>query len=275
MMNNKLELNVNECFRLLDESFNRVKYFSCITDNLSATVLPQTWQITNASGFIYDIPEISKNDVGNFVEGYKYFMQRYLVRDCIESFALCLDSLFFIFLLNGKRLHSNQVLYEALSTEEKAALKAFERNGISYKVQELEKKFNLKLPEDHHKGLSSLKDIRHCLSHSNGIVRHIDGKEDKEGSRLFQWSVFSIFAVGIQSGKRFKIELHKAFEEEVNICAKLGNQSKSFKVGEHLSFTSSETYEIALSLHYVALEYLKQVGESSGSSTAQTIDENV
>lgn len=268
----KLELRVEESFNLFAQSFNRVKYFSCIADNLNAENLPKAWVIQNPSGLSYKLDVPSKDKEEYLIDGYKHFMQRYLVRDCIESFALCLDNLFFMLLLHGKQAQSNQPLYNCLSEEEKNILKMFQNTGISSrdgKVQILKQRFKLELPKAHNKVISGLKDIRNCLSHNNGIVRNTDGKKDGNNKRQFHWTIFTVFAVGTKSGKRFEIKFDQPFEEEVNICGKidLGNKSKSFTIGKSLFFNSVETYEIAWSLQLVAQEYLKIISESLHSSS--------
>lgn len=257
----KIKLSTNECFKLFDHSFNRIKYFSCIMDNLSVTTLPDDWKIKKESSFDYAIQKPDDKQKEKLVDGCRHFMQCYLVRDCIESFALCLDRLFLVLLLHGKRILPNQTLYNSLSKEDKKSLKTFEKVGLSGKVQQLKNIFKLELPEEHNRIIVDLKDIRNCLAHSNGIVRDRDGKENGKEYRKFHWATFSVFAVGIKSGKEFKIELNKPFGEEANICAKLNikDNFKSFKIGEMLSFSSSETYDIAWSLQLVAGKYLEEL----------------
>ncbi len=265
----KLELRINKCFTLFDQSFNRVKYFSCITDNISAAVFPKEWEIQNASGLRYKIGEVPQDKEAYLIDGYKHFMQCYLVRDCIESFALSLDNMFFCLLLNGKQVRTDQTLHGCLSNDEKAALETFQKAGISSKegkAQILKQRFRLELSKDHHKIVSSLKDIRNCLAHTNGIVRETDGKKSERGKREFHWTVFSVFAVGTQSGKRHKIKFNEPFGEEVNVCAQLENVCKSYEIGKPLFFTSGETYEIAWSLQLISQEYLRQINEQLKSA---------
>lgn len=260
----KINLPINECFKLFKQSFNRIKYFSCIMDNLSATALPDTWEIKNESGIIYGIQEPDDKLKELLIHSCGHFMQRYLVRDSIESFASCLDKLFFILLLRGKKILSNQTFYNLLSDEEKKHFKKFEKVGLSGKegkIQQLKSMFNLELPEEYNRIIVDLRDIRNCLAHSNGVVRNCDGKKDSKEKRKFHWATFSIFGIGVKSGKKFEIEFNKPFEEEANICGKLDlkDNFKSFKIGERLSFSSSETYEIAWSLQLVADKYLKEI----------------
>lgn len=264
MEGKKIELSIDESFTMFNQSCGRVKYFSCITDNLNTTVLPKEWSIKNASGLAYQIGDLPKNKEDYIINAYKHFMQRYLVRDCIESFALSLDNMFFCLLLIGKQIQAGQTLHCCLLDEEKAIFERFQKAGISSKegkVQILEKKFNLKLNKDQHKVLSSLKDIRNCLAHTNGIVRATDGRKDKPDQRKFHWAVFSIFGVGIESGKKIEIEIGKTFDEAVNVCMKLENISRSYQIGKPVFFNSSETFEIAWSLQLVAQEYFKQINE--------------
>lgn len=264
MGNDKIELPIENCFKLFEQSFNRVKYFSCITDNMDISDLPDDWTIKNETGLSYSIKEPESDRKEYLVEGYKHFVQCYLVRDCIETFALCLDNLFFILLLHGKTAPSNQTLYGSLSDEDKKLWGDFRNKGLygkDGKIRLLKKQFNLELSDPYKKIISGLKDLRDCLTHNNGIVNDRYGEQVNEGVRKFHWATITIFGIGVKSGKINKIEIGKQLKEETNVCIKLDTQdhSKPFKIGEQLSFSSTETYEIAWSLQLVAQEYLREI----------------
>lgn len=264
MKNNRINLSANECFKPFDRSFNRVKYFSCITDNLDVSHIPDDWTIKNETGLSYAVNEPEEKKKEYLIKSYKHFIQCYLVRDCIESFALCLDKLFFVLLLIGKTVPSDQTLYGSLSDENKELLKTFKNKGLygrDGKIKLLKRHFNLELSEPYKKIISDLKDIRDCLSHGNGIVSDRYGKQDEQGDQKFHWATLTIFGVGVKSGERVKIEIGKPPKEETDIYIKPDTRDhfKSFKAGEMLSFSSAETYEIALSLQLVAQEYLKKI----------------
>ncbi len=255
MPNEKISLSLEKCFKPFDQGFNRVKYFSCITDSLDAEALPDEWVIKTESGISYGMTE--PNNKAFLADGFKHFIKRYLVRDCIESFALCLDELFFFLLLHGKTVASGKSLHDALSDEEKERQVAFENAGLYGKIDKLDSQFNLKLSSDHKRAITSLKDIRNCFAHSNGVVRAGDGRKDGKEKRKFSWMVASVFGIGIQSGERQTIELNRQLSEEIHVGVEIKQQFKSFKKGEALSFSSAEAYEIAWSLHLAAAEYLK------------------
>lgn len=266
-MNKKIPLPIENCFKAYDQSFNRVQYFSVITDNLTTAVFPDKWVIKNKSGLDFAMKEVNDDKKEYMLDGYKHFIQSYLLRDCIESFAICLDKLFLFLLLNGKEIKLDQIIFESLSEDEKKLLKNFEKIGLyskEGKLQILKSKFNLTLSEDYNIIISSLKGIRNCFAHGNGFVRKIDGKEDGE-KRKFHWATFSIFGIGTTSGKKVEIEIGKRLEEEINICGKIDTKDhyKSFEVGEQLSFSSTETYEMAWSLKLVASEYIKQISQNN------------
>ncbi len=48
------------------------------------------------------------------------------------------------------------------------------------KIDKLDSKFSLKLPRVQKQLINSLKDIRNCLAHSNGVVRAMDGQRDEK-----------------------------------------------------------------------------------------------
>ncbi len=258
----KVNLNVNKCFTQLSQAFNRVQYFSCIIDNLKVEALPDEWKITNTKKISFNVQKPSDDKKENLVKGCKYFVQRYLVRDVIESFALSLDQLFFILFLHGKKeVPSNTTLFDCLSDKEKELQREFEEAGLFGKIEKLHSQHQLKLPSDYKQVINSLKDIRNCLAHSNGIVRPMDGQRDGKEKRKFTWMILSIFSIGTETGKKKELEFNKLLEETVNIGAEIQHYSKSFKVGDHLSFSPAETYEIGWSLDYVAKEYLKEMAK--------------
>lgn len=269
MTHHKMELSINDCFKAFDISFNRLKYFTCITDNLGVESLPCGWSITNKDGMSYQVPAPEEDKREYIISGYKHFIQRYLVRDCIESFALCLDELFLVLLLSGKTVPSNFTLIECLNEEEKLALDKFRDHGLDGKdgkIRILKDRFNLELPTPYKKIISSLKDIRDCLTHNNGIVTRRHGHSGKNNSRKFHWATFSVFLVGTKSGRKSKLIFNKPLREESNINIKLDiqNHSKTFMIGEQLSFSSDESYEIAWSLQLAAQEYFKTINQSMG-----------
>jgi hypothetical protein len=266
MTNPQIILSPNKCFKAFDQSFNRIKYFSCIADNISESSFPTEWFIqNNPTGLSYGMKKPTEDNYLMLVNGFKYYMQRYLTRDCIENFSLCLDELFFILLANDKTIPHGKKLLECLSEEELKLFTKFNKVlGLEKKVELLEKHFNISILPDHKKIITSLKDIRNCLSHNNGIVRETDGEEDPTDNqkRKFHWAVFKFFTVG-KSGTQFSIEFGKPLPEESEICMKqeLQNHYKSFQIYHPLSFSSADTYEIALSLQLIALRYLDGVSK--------------
>lgn len=260
----KVELPVESCFKLFDQSFNRIKRFSKIGECLSVYNLPSDWGIKNDSGLTYSVEPLPEDKKAYVLDGFRHFLQCYLVRDCIESFMLCLDSLYLLLSLNGKQIKSNQTLLEALTKDEKENYEKFTFSGLSVKdgkIKKLEERFNLRLSKENKLIISSLKDVRDCLTHGNGIVQEKYGNSAKCGKRKFSWKTFHIFAEGISSKKKHKIELGKSFSEEVNLCLQIKECSKDFNIGEQLSFTSYETYEIAWSLQEIARGYLNIVSQ--------------
>jgi arsenate reductase len=258
-----IPLSINNCFKILDQSFNRIKYFSCIVDSLDSSCLPSEWVIKQKNSISYTFTEPQgENEKQRILEGLRHFMQCYLVRDCIESFAIALDKLFHLLLVDGKKIHSQQTLDDVLSKDEKELLKKFKNEGLSSKegkIQLLHQHFCLDLLPDQKAIITSLKDIRNCFAHGNGIVRKTDGKKDTENKRKFCWKTVSVFAVGSESGKRYSVEFNQPFPEAGNICMQIVDHCKLFKIGEQMTFSSVETYEIALSLHLIAHRYISEI----------------
>lgn len=258
-----IQFSINSCFKTFDQSFNRVKYFSCIVDNLDFSSFPTEWGIKQENGVTYAVKEPEgDNEKQCLLDGLRHFMQCYLVRDCIESFAVVLDKLFLLFLIEGKKIHAQQTLYDVLSEDERSLLKKFENAGLSSqdgKIQLLHNHFGLELLSDQKAIVTSLKELRNCFAHGNGFVRRTDGKKDGAENRKFCWKTISIFAVGAESGERYPIEFNKLFPEAGNICMQIMDHSKSFRIGQQMRFSSLETYEIAQSLQFIALRYIEEI----------------
>ncbi len=267
---NQFQLPVQECFKAFEQSFNRIKYFLCIVDSLNYESFPADWQIKHKNSLTYAVdPPKEEKHKQNILEGLKHFTRCYLVRDVIESFAVSIDSLVLILLVNRKRIRKGQSLHDVLSKEEKELLKNFESAGLSSqngKIQLLKTHFQLSLPSDQAKVVTSLKDIRNCFAHGNGFVRPTDGKRGGKNRRKFHWKTTSIFAVGIKSGKKYPIELNEPLPEESNICVQIEDHNKSFNIGEQMQFFSYEVYEIAFSLQQVALSLISELNNKLSKS---------
>ncbi len=257
---NELSIPIEDCFKPYDESFSRVQYFLCIADNLDTQNLPSQWSIPNSSGITYNINTPKDDGERNYiVQGYKHFIRCYLVRDCIESFALCLDNLFWVLLLNGKRLMSHQTLLEALSQDEVRSLNFFKNKGLSDKLPLLDKYFNIKLKYDYCDIVLGLRDIRNCFSHSNGFVRATDGKETDNAQRYFSWKAMHLFALGSETGKEYPVKMGEVLPEAGSVCVRFADHRKAFNIGDQLNFTITEVYEIAFSLKMVGANLMEEV----------------
>lgn len=99
---NRIELPLEKSLKPFEQSFNRVKYFSQITENISTEIFPSSWEIKSKSGVSYMIKAPEEDKKEYVLDGYKHFVLRYLTRDCIESFALSLDNLFSDYFLMEK-----------------------------------------------------------------------------------------------------------------------------------------------------------------------------
>lgn len=271
MEGKQVTIQLEKCFTFFDHSFNRVKYFSCISNNVKEESLPSEWTIEDQNGIGQGMQEPNDEQKKSILEGYKHFIQRYLVRDCIESFSLSLDSLFFhLLLVKKKTVPSNtnlNKLHDCLNEDEKKLLKRFEYAGLTGKARSLgklellESNFEFKLSDDYRQIINSLKDIRNCLSHHNGIVRDNDGDSNGENKRKFSWAIFRIFAIDAESGEEFDLKVGKHVKEGTKICGqlKLTDNHKTFRIGEQLYFSANETFKIAYSLSLVAQQLLRAV----------------
>jgi hypothetical protein len=252
-------LSPKKCFSFFDQSFNRVKYFSCIAENTQLTHLPTEWVIKTDTGLNYGMQPPEEKQQSYILAGYQHFMQCYLVRDCIESFALCLDEFFLLLLLNGKRIHSSQRPLDALSPDEAKNLRNFNKASVADKIKKLQSTFGITLEENDKNSINSLRDIRNRLAHNNGIVRESDGTAGENGKRLFQWTTMTVFGTGETTGERQNLKkmIGKTLTEDTNFFIEFKPQKKEFTVGEQLYFSAQESYEIARSLEKAALALIQ------------------
>ena len=264
---------VENCFKLFGESFSRVKLFTIIGENIAINNLPNEWGIKNDSGITYSVEPPPEDKRDYVVNGFKHFLQCYLVRDCIEGFMLSLDNLYFLLSLRGKKMKFNQPLLNVLTQEEIKDYNDFTRKGLSKKdgkIKALKDKFGLELSEENKTIANSLKDIRDCLTHGNGVVKKKYGSDAKDGKRKFTWQAISIFLQSKESKKRYKIEFGKKIsdyvgeikeQDTIDMYLEIKERLKDCGIGEQLTFSPAETYEIAYSLQMIGLEYIQKIKE--------------
>ncbi len=269
-----LQFKPAECFKLFDQSFNRVKYFACIADNIDTDKLPDDWAIKgNSSGMLYCMKQPSEDEKVWLVDGFQYYLRRFLVRDSIESFALCLDEIcFMLLLLNEKKrkIMAGQSLYDTLKDEEKQFLENFRSKGLSIKdgkIGLLKEGFNLELSDSSKKIIKGLKDIRDCLTHRNGIASVRDGFAARGKKIRFDWLTLEFFVFDKKTKAELPLRIGELYELEEggDIRLKIKEHAKILNIGEFLSFSSLEVYEITQSLQWIGREYLKQIGGKYGT----------
>ena len=271
--NPTINLDPVKCFKLFDESFNRIKYFPRIADGIDVGSLPTDWGITRSdSGIRYGMNQPNEEQRQYLLNGFQYFLRRYLVRDCIESFALCLDELCLNLLLLSnlpRRVQSSQTLYDILEDEEKKFLKDFQDKGLSNKngkIGLLRTRFGLELSDKHKKTIKSLKDIRDCLTHRNGITSTRDGFS-AEGQKIkFKWLTLDFFVVGTETGFKQPFKIGEVYKEGVNCFFKIKEHSKIVDVGSSLEFSSVEIYDIAHSLQLISMDYIGKIQQAHSKS---------
>ncbi len=259
----KLVFKIEDSFKIFRQSFNRVTCFLPITENLDFSSLPDVWEISGREGFLHTFKAFSSDEnKKEILEGYRHFASLYMLRDCIESFALGLDHLYSILMIRNTTFIPGTSFYAGLNEEEQKRIKDFERVGLyrprDGKIQKLKKDFGLEISEDHRKVIAGLKDIRDCLSHSNGVVMPKYGiKTTEQNLMKFSWLAFSIYAVGAETGKKFEVKAGQKLSEPSQIVMKLETHNKAFNVGVQLAFSACEVFEIAYSLNLAIAQYIQ------------------
>jgi hypothetical protein len=251
-------LRIEDSVIVFAQSFNRLLHYIPLTENLDKSCLPKRWGIKGNQGLLHEVSAPSnEQDRKGLLEGFQNLTYRYLLRDCIESFALSLDDLYATLQLCKKKAISN------LDEEDRKNAERFASAGIyrkkDGKLQRLKKDFGLELSDDYRQIIAGLKDIRDCLSHSAGIVMPRHGKQiSKPDERQFSWLSLHAHVIGEASGKRYEAEVGDDFPEPVNLMVEPKMHHKTFKIGHHLIFSSSEAFDIANSLKLVFDNYIKQ-----------------
>lgn len=250
-------MQVEDSIMIFAQSFNRLMMFLPIIGNLNQSCLPQKWQIKGRQGLINDVrPPVDDKEKAYVLESFQHLTYRHLLRDCIESFALGLDDFYTILKLREKGSIQN------LTEEDRDKAVKFANAGLfrkkDGKLQQLKKDFGLEIPEDYRQVISSLKDIRDCLSHSAGVVMPHHGLQtSKPDERKFSWFFLSVFAVGNASKKRYEVNAAgQKFPEPVTLMMETKTHYKNYKIGEFLLFSQEEAFEIANSLKVVFERYI-------------------
>jgi hypothetical protein len=264
-----LQLNISpqKCFRPFDRSFQRVKYFSCVVDGMSPADLPSEWLIESASGIGFGMQEPTEEFQKEIVEWFRVFTKRWLVRDCVESFALSLDRLCEALMLMGikrRRIKSGQRLKEIFTDSEAQFIKDFSNAGLTGKrgkVRRLQDEFGIELVEERKKIIRGLKDIRDCLSHRNGVVGESDGEAASPEEGRFHWLTTHLYIEDVKTGIQLPLEVGRVYENGGDVCMQIIQHEKCVTLGNSLRFSSVEAYEIAQSLQWVAQGYLTSANE--------------
>ncbi len=263
----RITLDLDMCFQDLQRSISRVNLFSCIGQNLELNSLPQTWLIRNEGGVDMGMNDPKPEEMPHILEGFQHFLQLYLVRDVIETFALALDEMFALLLLQGKTgAPDGSYLHELFSAEDHAEIAKFKQEGLvkdkNGKVNRLAERHGLELSEGSQQILKSFRDIRNCFAHTNGVVRATDGEEcDDASKREFCWKVVHIWSENEDTGEQFPVESNKIVPAGLAVKMQIKEHRKQFFIGERLSFSPIESYKIAMSLRWIADEYLQKFRE--------------
>lgn len=252
---NRISVPADEPFLPFFRSFNRLTYFCCISDNLDVSVLPSNWSVRKNSAMKFGINKPQKEIRENLVGDFKNQIRMYVLRESIESFALSLDEFFFLLLLNGKYKEMNQSPVDTLSKDELKEYNIFCTKGIAYKITKIEERLKVEFSRSLKEIATSLKDIRNCFSHSNGIVRTGDGFKESANKRKFQWISIDLI-VSHEDGEELNFEANKSYEKGSSLYLKSEMHSKVFEIGDTLQFDSFEVFEIGYALNDMVKEII-------------------
>jgi hypothetical protein len=107
----------------------------------------------------------------------------------------------------------------------------------------------------------SIQRVRNCLEHRNGVVGSQD--VDEEGVTLtLSFPRHKIFYM--RAGEEIEIALGERVDAsdqypEVQILGRLVTRTRTYELGERVTFTASDFYEIAMACHFFAIDLVSKL----------------
>ncbi len=250
-----IQINIDPAFIPIDEAFNRVKYFSTITETLKSQA-PKIHDWNLQVGLVtHQIKTPSEEELKNICDGFDKWTGRHLLRDMLEAFYNVLDGVFQHCLILE---HVKDGKIKASGIIDANRYKAFCENAVDQKIKELKENGLYVDKANQGKVFSGLKDIRNCLTHAQGYILETVGQQAKNGKRKIYWQVFHIF-IQTEDGKKQKLEFGKNMKQGDYVCLQIKRHEKTFSIGDAILFSHEETFEIAWTIHQLAVDMKNQL----------------
>ncbi|GAB1266741.1 hypothetical protein [Aurantivibrio infirmus] len=184
------------------------------------------------------------------------------IRELIEWFALFLDQIHHSCLL--MMMHSKEILNEDFATWNRA----YHYKGIGDKLTILKNRFGFDISEI--KNVSTIQDVRNCLTHRAGVVNKQDIND--EDNLTLKWLGFDVY---IEEPDGNRISLNLPIDQE-GVLIKNGGEvklafverTKSFKMGEVLVLEPKLLIELC---NYVLISTEKIVKQTTELAKAKKI----
>ena len=151
-------------------------------------------------------------------------------------------------------------------------VKVFEGKGLADKLNVL--KTECEVFVEHEDCLTTINQIRHCLTHRRGVVGRKDCKDGKVLS--VRWFWFEVWAEK-ENGGRVALDLpisKPVFVEKSRVALAMKEKRKDFPLDSVVSFSAQEIAEICDFVHTKAEEFKAAAVEYGRKNGATILDES-
>ncbi|MDP3672921.1 MAG: hypothetical protein Q8R69_24935 [Telluria sp.] len=181
-------------------------------------------------------------------------------RDAIEAVSTFLESVRQVLAIwrLGKRQSMGEQLTGGLWNEQFGdAARRFHRLGFPDKIAMLETEFSAKLDPALQQQILSANVARNCLVHRGGIVSERD--LNTETALEIGWTRMALMLED-EDGQK-ELVIGRVIEKASSLLLQHQRRSKTFKLGERISFTTTEFVEICWTLFIYSLAWSQKLSE--------------
>jgi hypothetical protein len=182
--------------------------------------------------------DLPNERVDEFKQEFSLWVTGCGLREMLEHYALFLDSIHHYCLIVQQ---AKGLLGERRPEKEQ---REFVRRGIIEKLLSLNDKFEIAPSEP--TTIGQLYAARNCLTHALGILRPQDCND--QGAFKLAWAAHETIAVGTETGNVVPVpDLIRSGQrtlEETQIHMRLVQRERSFNVGDKLSFSQQDLWEL-------------------------------
>lgn len=203
---------------------------------------PKLLPMPGATFPFYSAPQVPDSEV--LKKRYRTWVLTSGFRDAIELASGFLDRIrpiCALLKLAGVRVPKPTNLQNVMSADESK----FKKYGLPRRIEYFKEKCGLKCNPDHTQAILSINGARNCLVHRYGLVTEKDA--DRGGKLRIAWRRPRLFAKD-KDGKERDMIPPCRLEPGEPLLMSFSTMSRSFNVGETISFTPQEFCEICFTI---------------------------